>query len=89
MSTSLTQKEATVLATGQQSQAAAGVSNGLRGASETDALRGPLEDADIFSTLFSKWGGDDAAEVSASFMFGVGRASNIVKELMGCCVAEM
>lgn len=30
---------------------------------EGDSLRNPLEDADIFSSLFSKWGGDDAAEV--------------------------
>ena len=28
------------------------------------ALRSPLDDADIFNSLFSKWGADDATEVS-------------------------
>lgn len=28
-------------------------------------LRSPLEDADIFNTLFSKWGSDEAMEVSS------------------------
>lgn len=27
-------------------------------------LRSPLDDADIFNTLFSKWGSDEAMEVS-------------------------
>jgi len=40
-----------------------GVRVGLQGA-EGAGLSSPLEDADIFNTLFNKWGGDEAAEVS-------------------------
>lgn len=46
-------------------------------------LRNPLEDADIFDTLFHKWGGDDAAEVRTEQLDS--RCHSWLRECMCAC----
>lgn len=67
MSVSLQSTEAAAEASAKQpSQRVIGADDGLceNGCSiDCGRLRSPLDDADIFNTLFNKWGCDDATEV--------------------------
>jgi hypothetical protein len=67
MSCSLQSTEAAGEATAKQQQLCGAANNEAQCVKDSQidggGLRSPLDDADIFNTLFNKWGCDDATEV--------------------------
>jgi hypothetical protein len=52
-------------------------------------LRSPLEDADIFNTLFNKWGSDEATEVREGTLYRQGGSSGIQASRLSCAGSKL